>query len=189
MLFRPLYYIQGRGALDASGGASVTDNFNRADGAIGANWTNLQNSIDIVSNTAQGGSTGNNSAYRSAETFSADHFSQATIVLFGNSNAVAVRMQSGPTFYIFNNDGSSTDAKMYKCVAGSFTQIGADYTGLSIGIGTVLKLSVSGTTLTPSVDGTPLATRTDSDISGGAPGMYIFSNDHSLDNWSGGPTV
>lgn len=171
------------------GGLTRTDDFNRADsGSLGANWTNALNTFSIVSNAAVGQTGVNSVAFWSADNFANDQFSQATIGNNLGARGVSVRAStaSGGNCYFFTINALG-DGEVWKLVAGSFTQLGATIT-VGTGPGAVIKLTVSGTTLTPNVSGTDLATRTDSDLASGNPGLHMFNNLSTLDDWSGGLT-
>lgn len=164
----------------------VTDNFNRA--ALGSNWTLGINTVVISASTVIKGNTASaeHSAWWNANTFPSDHYSQDVVKLANtDGGGPLVRHQSGAnTFYVFLTDG--TACHMYESTAGTFVQVGANYTN-TLALNDVLKLDVTGSTLTPSINGTPLATRTDSSITGGAPGVHVFSTVVSFDDWLGGP--
>ncbi len=62
--------------------ATVSDNFNRANGGLGSNWTTVAGTTapKIANNTLQPGTAGAlNSAYWSASTFSGDQFAQTNL--------------------------------------------------------------------------------------------------------------
>jgi len=165
----------------------VTDNFNRAGPALGSNWTNGINSLVISASTIVVGNTGaaENTAWWNANTFPSDHYSQAVIKADVDGGGPLVRHQSGAnTFYGCDTDG--TGLQMWEVTAGTFVALGAAYAN-NTSVNDVFKLDATGSTLTPSLNGTPLATRSDSSITGGAPGIHCFSTAMSFDDWLGGP--
>lgn len=167
----------------------VTDNFNRAGPALGSNWTNGINSVVISASTVVVGNTAaaENTAWWSANTFPSDHYSQCVVKADVDGGGPLVRHQSGATtFYLFADD--STQCHLYESTAGTFVQLGATYAN-NTAPNDVLKLDATGSTLTPSINGTPLATRSDSSITGGAPGLHCFDTTMSFDDWLGGPII
>ena len=163
----------------------ATDNFNRA--SIGTDWTMGFNSIVISASTVAKGNTAadENTAWWNANSFGSDQYSQVELRVDADGGGPLVRHQSAAnTFYVFPTGGAT--CTLYEVTAGSFVALGAAYSN-NAGVGTVLKLDATGSTLTPSFDGTALATRTDASITGGAPGLHCFSTTISEDNWLGGP--
>lgn len=168
--------------------ADATDDFNRAGPAIGASWTLGINSIVISASTVVTGGTLNaeNTAWRSLETFGGDHYAECVMSADSDGGGPVVRHQSGAnTFYVFATGGGATCA-MYESTAGTFAQLGADYANNAAN-GNTLRLDATGSTLTPSINGTGLATRSDASITGGAPGIHVFSTAMSFTSWLGGP--
>ncbi len=122
-----------------------------------------------------------------ADTFGNDQYSQAKIgSVVGSYGGVAVRCASAAaTCYLWVHVGSGV-FRLRKLVNNSYTQIGSDYnTGVTPATGDLYKLSVSGTTLTPSFKGVDYATQTDSDISSGSAGITGYY-DARIDDWEGG---
>lgn len=179
----------------ATGGASYTDNFNRADEnplSGGGIWTNVGGSygdMKVLSNAATS-ATGNGLAVysTSAHTFSANQYSQVKITTNDNSGAGPVVRYSGTYFY--RADVSYGDAVITRVADGN----GANWTvgtGQTIA-GKVLKLSASGgstTTLRLYIDGVQIGSDvTDNSayvLTSGQPGM-ITSTSGTLDDWEGG---
>jgi hypothetical protein len=188
---------------------TVSDDFNRADGGLGGNWTRITGGTSgdapvIASNKAQG--FGNLSgALRSAESFANDQSAsveaQASLPSGGWIGAVVrgnLAGTVGDNIYVgiyFFTDPSYV-MQLYKRVTGSFTQLtnllgGGDTIGLGsspVAAGTVFKVDATGTTITFSKDGVAQIQATDSAHASGAPGI-MFAKDGALDNWlaTGGP--
>lgn len=109
---------------------TFTDNFNRADGDPGVNYTTLTGGWDIVSNALQANSSGDNFLFRN-DTLANDQEVYATLAITGTDNytSVAVRA-SGASFaalnaYVFSTDpytGGGSSA-IQKAVAGSFSTL------------------------------------------------------------------
>ncbi len=173
-----------------------SDNFNRAnENPIGGNWTNeSSDTMQIASNVVWPAAGANLAmAYWNADSYNANQFSQATIggaALGSNYAGVAVRMAAGAlTAYIYGDVVGTY--KIQKIVAGTTTDI-QTCSGTPTA-SDVLKLSVSGTSLTGTVNGGSTCNGTDSSIASGQPGIWGYSSlgnstvdDWSADNVSGG---
>ena len=180
----------------------ATDNFNRAGPALGANWATLtsQNAFVIDSSTKVIGGTGSNEncSYWSADAFNASHYAQCKIaanaIYASTDGGPAICCQSGSESLIMLDYGEVVDTfRIYKCVTGTFTQVGSDishtysaaetYRIESTGVGT------SGT-ITARYNGTSMGTATHPAApTGGSAGMfqYFYSGKTSYyDDWEGG---
>lgn len=174
-------------------GVAVTDNFNRSSAnPIGGNWSVPTGgaALQIVSDTYVTGTvdeTVTNCSYWNADTFADNQYSQA-LLIDGDNAGVAVRMASGSlTGYVWIH-ATGDDFKLFKVVAGTWTQLGSTYS-LLWSHNDTLRLEISGTTLTPYLNGDPQTTQTDSDIASGSPGIVArldFPTLAQFDNWAGG---
>lgn len=186
---------------------TASDNFNRADAlTLGGSWTtqtSAPNSMQIVSNKAgpQGGvgaggqGEGN---YWSADSFTGDHFSQATFtgtLLPDVWGAVRVRCSaSADTYYsggIDVGDNGDSRRRIWKTVAGTRTQLQNE--PVDIALGDVVYLEAVGTDITLKINGVVSCTVSDSAISGGSPGIGSRSSSAGpgassfvMEDWSGG---
>lgn len=170
----------------------------------GGNWTqsggNGASTVTIVSNALSSASAnGVYGRWTGAGSFTADQYSQITVTSSNGTTrwiGVAVRMgtsTSGFTGYVLSC--ASTNCKLEKYVSGALTTLqAATAHGISIN-GKTVRLSITGTTLTPLVNGaTPAgfsATYTDPAIASGTPGWAVGSQASSsigADDWSGGIT-
>lgn len=183
--------------------AVATDNFNRANGAVGSNWTQPPASsatLNVVSNQCGVSSTGVFCCgFWNASTFVADHYSQATIGTAATSGSEAVglivRAKTGTDeFYL----GFVSDSKwqIYARSGGSYTLL-TDTTAGSTS-GDVIKLEATGTgpvVINLNKNGVLQTGYTtgggDAIINGGSPGILILDsgNSLSLDDWEGGVLV
>lgn len=173
---------------------TVSDNFNRADGSLGANWTipDPSHSITIVGNAAQGSNAVPScDAYWSGDAIRATQFSQAEVPasLGGNEwvgvTARATGLAHNYVLIYFNNSG--TYVMMLFSGTGSYTQIGTTYTiGASpLAAGSVIRIETEGTTIRGKLNGATVITGTDASNKSGAPGIAVFGSS-KLDNWQGG---
>jgi len=191
--------------------ASATDNFNRTDGALGANWTANVGTFKIVSNRVEYDTRAatdpgyETSAHWSAASFQADQYSEVTLAAInGSIYAGAIARAGGngvQTYYAYvANDVSS---RIYRVVSNTWTSLGYS-TAQARSAGDRLRIEVS--TVGDSVfikrswyrDGswTEWATAledTHADrILSGQPGMMLRSPDAAtpaLDDWAGGYLV
>lgn len=73
----------------------ATDNFNRADGALGANWTTHTGTFSILSNQAQGTAAGTIAWAGAGSPFSANHYSEIKAITTGKYYGPAVNVSAG----------------------------------------------------------------------------------------------
>ncbi len=175
---------------------SVTDNFNRANGTLGAGWTDMSDGGMAISSQAV---VGSNAAYsgdiRAGESYVSNQSSQiqvtATQLSGGQWIGAAVRAQnSGQNLYLglyFWNNGNP-ELMLFKRISGNWTQLGSSSFQGALAAGTQLNLSVSGSTLTFSQNGVARITATDTSLTGGAPGIMAYGTPTG-DNWAGGGTT
>lgn len=167
----------------------ASDNFS---GTFTTNWDILQGAFTNSGGVAvAGGIMGNeNSAAwkTSTDTFSADQSSQA---LFPSAAGACIAVRGSgvgalaTASYVFCPTGASgTAMRLYKQTGGiNYLQLGADYGNGSDG--DTWKLSVSGGTLTPYINGVAQVTQSDGAVSTGQPMIYGFGDGPTIDNWVG----
>lgn len=168
-------------------GAVVTDDFNRADGALGSNWatpTNF-NAPTIISNVVRS-STGISAAYWSANTFTDDQYAKVTLgTTISGYHGCTVRMSGDGDGYALIPI-STTNMRIYRLDDGVRTSIAS--ATITTPVGLDIELRVSGTTLTGYIEGVQVITVTDATYTSGSPGLYTDSISASvtLDNFEGG---
>ena len=172
---------------------SAYDNFNRANGAIGSNWTVTQNGLNVASNVLQGTNGANhNTAYWSAaaaSAFSSSQFAQATITALNGTNdfpGVAVLWSgTGGTTQGYMCIENSTTIYIQKMTSGTGSVLtSAASTGA---VGDLLRLEAApGGVLTCYKNGVSALTFTDTSYTTGSPGIDIYGSVAAEDNWSGG---
>ncbi len=173
--------------------ATSTDDFNRADGALGANWlTWWTTAFVIISNTtaAQSGNTCGSSWNTASTTFTGNHKSTLTVVSVagGGSNdcGPAVRCSSvggGQAYVLSAFDG--VNIQLYRVDAGSGGSALAQAAGV-YSPGDVIELEANAALITVRKNGSTIFTYTDpSPLTGGQPGMYGFSGDVTWDSFVG----
>jgi hypothetical protein len=170
--------------------SSVSDNFNRSDGPLGPGWTPvIDGGMGISSQAVVGGATGLSGDIRT-ETYSSDQSSQIQITQAqlsgGQFIGPAVRAQSGgEDLYLalyWWNSGNPV-VQLYNRLGGSFTLL-ATYPSGPLFAGTSLTLIVSGSTLTVELSGAVIIQTTDTNLTGGAPGIMAFGTAQG-DDWVG----
>ena len=171
----------------------ATDDFNRADGGLGANWTTHLAAPTIASNQAVAAtSNAYNSAYWNADAFGADQYSE---IIVGDADAyrgclVRASGSGGSANAYGCYAGSSLNSfglPVGKWVAGSFSVLDT----ISFGLVTDdrLRLEVSGTTLRVYVNDTQVGTDlTDTDLSAGSAGIVLYQSAETpcINAWDGG---
>jgi hypothetical protein len=168
-----------------------SDDFNRADGALGPNWANLpEGGVAIASGQVVGTRSGSSSgSYRVDASYNNDQYSEITVTSSPLSVWIgaSVRNQGNGNFYvgIYYANGGPPQLRLYKRVGGAWTQLGTSYDCGTLAAGTKLRLVVVGSTLAFLQDGVERIAVYDADIAGGAPGIVIWGTD-ALDNWTGG---
>ena len=180
---------------DVSGIVPVTsylnssyDNFNRANAAIGGNWTVTDGGFNVASNAVLG-TGGVNLAYWSANIFSNAQFAQVAVApLSGTTDFVGVQVLMSPAGNGYTCVENSTSLLLQKMT----TFAGANLTTSATAgaVGDILRLEVTaGGVLTCSrnAGGTITSiTATDTTYTSGSPGMEQFGSVATMDNWSGG---
>jgi hypothetical protein len=175
-----------------------TDNFNRANGGLGANWTVMSDAsntgtLNIVSNQVKINTNGLDAASRwSADTFSGDHYAQcvATSITSPSSGIGPTIRNQLATTAKYELDVNTASQNLYYFDGTNWTSLTSNITGIVSG--DLIRLEVVGTGLTSRVNGVSSLTVTDATLSGGAPGLHIFENTGDtviVDDWLGGPIV
>jgi Putative esterase len=175
-------------------GSTASDDFNRADGSLGSNWTDMSDGgMAISSDAVTGGdATGNTGDMWSANTFGSDQFSQieltGTQLSGGQWIGVTARAQDGGQdgytgLYWWNNGNPLL--MLFLRSGGQWTQLGGSVPTGPLPGGTLLELDASGSTISLLENGSQVITAADSTVTGGAPGIMAYGN-ATADNWSGG---
>lgn len=171
----------------------ITDDFNRANsGGLGVNWANTLNTMRITSNEARPATDAvyNFDRYTGAS-WNSVHASEAILRSHGGAvdAELTVCHQANGDLYMFMVHLSFL--RIYKYIAGSFTQIGSDLGGSSTD-GHTYKYERSDATSLKAYDNGVQAgsTQSDATLSGGAPGIGGAVATEGWDDWVGtGETV
>ena len=178
---------------EASAATSASDDFNRADGGLGSNWTAISDrSMSIASQQVIGTAGVVTGDIRTAETYPSDQFSQiqvtSTVLSGGGWVAAAVRLQnSGKNGYagLYYWNFGSPELMLFKRSNGAWTQLGTTYNSGVLAAGTQLQIMAVGSTISFLQNGVTRVSVTDTSFTGGAPGI-MADNNSTADNWSGG---
>jgi hypothetical protein len=164
----------------------ASDNFTRANGSLGANWTAVfgQATAQIVSNTAQPVALSTNGGQVfSGTAWTADQTSEITLgASFVNENGTyvtpVVRMQAGSySGYIANiTDAAIGTIGIYRVDSGVTTLLGAQVAGLTISAGDVWSFQAAGAVLSLYQNGNRVAYRADATYTSGSAGFILFSS-------------
>lgn len=171
---------------------SVHDDFNRADGLIGANYTDMiwWSQPQVISNQCGDGQDHTNGAYWSADTFPANQWAECnyTPATTGHNSKLCVRVTTdvtnGPNFYFAELEATVLSPLSYllavgKCINGSAPEPGSWLTSQITVTDPVVRLNVVGSHLTCETAPTHGGTYTevlscdDSALTSGQPGMYF----------------
>ncbi|MDX3245844.1 hypothetical protein [Streptomyces sp. ME18-1-4] len=145
---------------------TFTDDFNRADGAPGANWVLVSGPWTIISQQLSSGTVGGTVIIRAATAMATnDNSAQVTITATGAvSHGVFCRANSTFTQgYLWRNDG--TTWTLFSNVGGSFTSIGS-FAGAAVA-GDVAKVQAVGSTIKGLVNGIERVSVTNSAVATG----------------------
>ena len=180
----------------ANSATSASDDFNRADGGLGPNWTAISDGGMSISSQQVAGSAGATTGdVRTAESYPSDQYAKvevtSTQLTGGQWVGPAVRVQGGgQNGYLgiyFWNSGNPV-LRLYKRSAGSFTQLGSGYVSGALAAGTQLEVTAVGNKISFLQNGVQRVSVTDGSFTGGGPGMMAFGS-ADADNWSGGPAA
>lgn len=180
----------------------VSDNFNRANGPVGSNWTTNtsgQASCQISSNmVAPLNGVTDAGHFWSANSFAGDQFSEVYLpgANINQTHGVTVRAVSGATVTFYGakrSRGTGTATlSLFRVVAGSYVSLGSitSFSQASM----ILRIEAVGSSVavyslaTHGGAKTLLLSATDSTISSGSPGFiaYYSGAPIGLDNWYGG---
>lgn len=179
----------------------ATDNFNRADGGLGTNWTDQFTggglTTRIISNQANEGSSSSDGAlaFWNASAFANDQYAELAISGIEPSGGYV-----GPTVRCSGTNGSlacyigmaltSGRARIYKATAGfSFpgtlvVDLGT-ISGAAWVDGDVVRIEAQGTTLRMYRNGVQIGTdTTDASLASGSAGLFVHGP--QADDWAGG---
>lgn len=177
-----------------SGGAVSTDNFDRANGALGAAWTNVAGTIEVSSNQArQTAGDGSGNAYARYETDcgSVDMYSQMTtpsnLSGFGQVNyaTTCVRWASGGGDFYFGGfwdyTGSTDRMGVGRRLSGTLSYLTDVTSGFSAFTSVrTIRCEIEGSTLRVLQDGVLVSSTTDSNITTDQRGGMLLHDNNAF---------
>jgi len=165
---------------------SASDDFNRANGSLGGNWSTCGvNSWVISSNRAVPAVAAAFNAMRyTGASFAADQECQCIPQPIGGFfPGPAVRLDASGNGYAALVDSASAGWRLARLEAGSNNDL-ATGTETFNGTTDTLKVRAVGTTISLWRNGVQLASVTDVASSSGAPGLWSYESNGSVDDWS-----
>ena len=183
------------GSLQFTNGVTASDNFNRAAGALGANWAGSGNiTIQAPSSAGDtaGGTTNDVGYYTGAGTFGPDQCATINLLTSPTSSlgtGPVVRAASGTGYVldVANASGTAANFGIYKNVSGTLTLLSSTTSSTgAMAQGDNYSLCVVGTTLTSYRNNAQVNTITDSTYATGSPGIFFNSNNAArVSFWAG----
>jgi hypothetical protein len=189
-------------AQDQPANTLASDNFNRANGGLGANWTTVTgtDAPTITSASLRDPATGGTDAeaFYNAVSFPADQWAQVNTLkaITATSRGVGVLLRNDTggarTHYRVMAEGpfgTTATVAIQKHVSGSFTSLASTTT--TVNQGDTLYGEVQGSTIVAKVNGTQVLSTTDTSITSGAAGVVVFVDtgttaDAIVDDWFAG---
>ena len=177
----------------SSSATSASDNFQRANGSLGSNWTATADGGLTISTDVAVGAAGNSGDMWTASSFTSDQYAQVTLTstqLTGTQwvgpmvRAQGTGGQSGYVAIYFWNNGAP-EVMLFLRSSGNWSQLGSAYSVSALPAGTVLGLAVAGAALTVTVNGTTDIAATNTALAGGAPGL-MTNGAAAAAAWAGG---
>jgi Tfp pilus assembly major pilin PilA len=146
--------------------ATFTDDFNRADGALGANWSVAAGSAVVASNVMD--ITANSTtAVWATQTDNTEEYAQATLVSPGATQHQGVFVRGDGTtqnMYYFRRTNATT-CDIAKVVANTFTSI--QTIAAATTNGSVMRIEARGSTIRCLIDGIQVLEAIDTDLTTG----------------------
>jgi hypothetical protein len=166
------------------------DNFNRIENPLAGNWTTVtdRNGLKATGTICAGSTAGvGNASYWNADAFNDNQYSLAEIKGGGTYQGTIIRVSAVANTFYFLDVVSDSAISLYKCINGSYSQIGSQ-AAANCTAGHIVKIDANGTTITCYVDGASKISETDSAIASGSAGLEVYDNYliYGFDNWEGG---
>lgn len=169
------------------------DDFNRANGDLGANWSDSLPVDDLViasNEVAANSSVDNNVKFWNVHTFESDHYSKVSIVNppSGSSSWMGpvVRADASDAIWLQCTDVNG-GLEMTWYDGGNFTALGAVYSGGGWADNDVALIEAVGKKVMGYQNGTLRVSAVNASIpTDGSPGIMITDTTGRLDNWEGG---
>ena len=177
-----------------AGGAQATDNFNRANGGLGANWTinTIGAGLQIVGNRVQTPAGEYSESLHTGTAFSAAQFSEVQHVSGLSAGVINLVVRAREYTiggvgdgYIGQLNGFESRWKILRVTNNQEFEINSG--ALTFASNDTFYFEANGSTLTLKKNGVTLGTGTNSQYPSGDSGFGLYSNGGLLvDNWRGG---
>lgn len=157
--------------------ATFSDNFNRADGAIGTNYTARTGSFTVASNQFRISGPSDINCFTevatSVATFSPDQSAKITLSALNSFDSVGVAVRSSATgAYVLRTDGASSSGRgLAKVVSGVTTSLGTVNLPACVA-GDEIEIRALGTTVAMYRNGVLIDSVADTDLATGQPGLF-----------------
>lgn len=160
--------------------ASFSDNFDRPDGALGANWTvpSAMSGLQIISNQINGAGAPSvrvSVVATGTATFANDQEATITVPTRGNFDYIGpvVRCNiAGATGYAIRSDGQNNNVcRVVRFSGTTLTVLPGSTTNIQYGAGDSLTLRAEGSTITVLKNGVVVQSFTDTNHVSGQPGV------------------
>ena len=165
------------GSTDVGPGVTAGDGFNRANGGLGAAWTPLSGTFQIVSQHVEPAAAATFTTARlTTWTGGGDQWAEAAVTVAGQGSGggpVVRASSNGAAMYLVDYNARA-DHQLYRVVGGVGTPIGGGWTTPAAN-GDVVRLEATGSTIRVLVNGVQKLSVTDTGVTGGAPGIYAFA--------------
>jgi hypothetical protein len=175
---------------------AISDNFNRANGPLGSNWTTLSGtSAPAISGNQLTAGTPNtvNAAYWSANSFNDDQYVQAQFTTPEVSGkygpGIAVRMSASGHGYVLWYGNTDSTVTIFRMDAPNNLVTLKQSAALTISTTDTWRLEAVGGYLSAYQNGNLIIQTIDDHYTSGSPGVWMFNATNDLDNWAGGDTT
>ena len=143
-----------------------------------------------MSNTLRAGTASKlNSAYWSASTFGNDQFAQASLPNSSGNQygpGIAVRLSGSKGYFLWYGNSPNTVSLWRMDSSTSWTQLKQSGTLTVSPSSDVWKIQAVGSTISGYQNGNLVVQATDTNITSGSPGVWLYYASNQIDNWSGG---
>lgn len=174
----------------------ATDNFNRANGAIGANWTESgggNDGLNISSNQVASANEGayDNAMFWNANSFNNNQYSKCTLKTIGSGNYAGPIVRANASDFVNAQcrEGDAPEVNLYWYNGGAYTNI-ATQTSFAWAADDVMILDAEGSDFSFFVDDVEIIGGTNSSApASGACGLSMYTTTTRLDDWEGGNII
>ena len=182
-----------------------TDDFNRGDGGLGANWTTVTgfDNPTIVSQIVEPSvvNTGN-AAIRTAESYPNDQYAKLRVVSLSSvTRAIGISLRGTTTEHTqydclaIGPFGTTTELSIRRYNAGTMTQLATTGATVTLASNDTVEARIVGTVISMYINGSGSPTLSYDDsaapIESGKPGLQVFllsgpNSDSRVDDWEAG---